>query len=350
MSQLTITGTGSYVPGIPYTNDDLARLMDTSDEWIHQRTGIRQRHYAPEGAGASDLAVHASRAALEAAGIAPKDLDYILFATMTPDYIMPGSGPLLGAKLGAIGCPAVDIRQQCAAMIYGLQIANALLESDSAERILLVGAETHASFMPYDWSVLRRSATERAEGEALELANRHRALAILFGDGAGALVLEKRSGEARGLLAVDLHTDGTLAEKLHIPAGFRSHPFLSHETIDKERWIPRMEGRDVFKHAVTKLPQSVRSCCDKARVSLSDIDLFVAHQANERINVAVREALGVSQEKVPSNIEHMGNTSAATIPILLDELVRRSQVKPGMLLCFLALGAGLHWGSALYRV
>jgi 3-oxoacyl-[acyl-carrier-protein] synthase-3 len=198
--------------------------------------------------------------------------------------------------------------------------------------------------------VLRRSATERAEGEALELANRHRALAILFGDGAGAFVLEKRSGEGRGLLAVDLHADGTAAEKLHIPAGFRRHPFVSQKTIDEEQWIPRMEGRDVFRHAVTKLPKSVRSCCDKAGVSLSDVDLFIAHQANQRINEAVREALRVSQEKVPSNIERMGNTSAATIPILLDELVRRGQVKPGMLLCFLALGAGLHWGSALYRV
>lgn len=351
MSQLTITGTGSYLPGRPYSNVDLSRVMDTNDEWIQQRTGIAERHYAPPGVGAADLSVEAAKRALEAAGVAPEDLGYIIFATMTPDYILPGSAPLLGAKIGAVGVPALDIRQQCAAMIYGLQLSNALLESNATKRVLLVGAEAHAGFMPWrDWDVLDGTRTDHPDAADWDRATRHRALAILFGDGAGAMVLERRAGENRGLLAVDLHADGNFAEKLYIKAGFRDRPFISQKTIEDDLFIPRMEGRDVFKHAVTKLPKSVRRCCEQANVRLEDVDLFIAHQANARINEAVREALGVPAEKVPSNIHRVGNTSAATIPILFDELVRAEKVRPKMLVCFLALGAGLHWGSALFRV
>jgi 3-oxoacyl-[acyl-carrier-protein] synthase-3 len=269
---------------------------------------------------------------------------------MTPDYLMPGSAPLLGAKLGCVGVPALDIRQQCAAMIYGLQLADSLLASGAARKVLLVGAEAHAGFMPWkDWSLLEGDG-ERPSDEDWARANRHRALAILFGDGAGAMVLSRDGGAARGLLAVDLHADGTYAEKLFIPSGFRSRPFVSQRTVDEDLWIPRMDGRDVFKHAVTKLPRSVRACCERAGVALDDVDLFVAHQANLRINEAVREALGVPAEKVPTNIARVGNTSAGTIPILLDELRREGRIAPGTLLCFLALGAGLHWGSALWRL
>src|SRR4051812_6742681 len=348
---ISIVGTGSYLPGRPYTNHDLARVMETTDEWIQQRTGIRQRHYAPEGVGASDLALEASRRALEAAKLAPEDIDYILFATMTPDYVLPGSAPGLGAKLGVVGTPALDIRQQCAAMIYGLDLADALLSSKRARRILLVGAEAHAGFMPWtDWDILEGTSQEKPSEEAWKRANEHRALAILFGDGAGALVLEHTPGAGRGLLAVDLHADGTFAQKLYIPSGFRRRPFISQKTVDEDLWIPRMEGRDVFKHAVTKLPKSVLRCCDRAGVKLDDVDLFIAHQANQRINEAVRESLGIPAEKVPNNIGRVGNTSAATIPILYDEVVRSGQVREGMLVCFLALGAGLHWGSALLRI
>lgn len=351
MSRLAIVGTGSFVPGRPYTNDDLGRVMDTNDAWVRQRTGIGQRHYAPEGVGAADLAIEASKRALESAKLSPEDLDYILFATMTPDYVLPGSGPVLGAKLGCKGIPALDIRQQCAAMIYGLQLADALFQAGSASRILLVGAEAHAGFMPWrDWDILVGDRNERPSEPDWKRANDHRSLAILFGDGAGAMVLSRDGGEGTGLLAVDLHADGTHAEKLYIPSGFRTRPFISERTVDEDLWIPRMDGRDIFRHAVTKLPQSVRRVCERAGVRVEDVDLFVAHQANMRINEAVRQALDVPKEKVPSNIERVGNTSAATIPILLDEIVRDGQVEKGMLVCFLALGAGLHWGSALLRV
>ena len=349
--RLAILGTGSHLPGRPYTNDDLGRVMETNDDWVRQRTGIGQRYYAPEGVGASDLAVEASRRALASAGLTPEDLDYILFATMTPDYVLPGSGPILGSKLGCAGIPALDIRQQCAAMIYGLQLADALFRAGTARRILLVGAEAHAGFMPWrDWDVLEGARDERPADDDWRRANDHRALAILFGDGAGAMVLSADGDEGTGLLAVDLHSDGALAEKLYIPAGFHTRPFISERTVEDDSWIPRMDGRDLFRHAVTKLPQSVRSVCERAGVAVDDVDLFIAHQANMRINEAVRQSLGVPKEKVPSNIERVGNTSAATIPILLDEIVREGRLKRGMLVCFLALGAGIHWGSALLRV
>lgn len=351
MSSLSIVGTGSYLPGRPYTNHDLARVMETTDEWIQQRTGIVSRHYAPDGVGASDLAFEASKRALESAKLAPEDIDYIVFATMTPDFILPGSAPILGAKLGAVGIPALDIRQQCAAMIYALQLCDALLATGNAKRILLVGAEAHAGFMPWtDWHLLDSPDGEPPQPEAWARATGHRALAILFGDGAGAWVLEHDARADRGLLAIDLHADGNFASKLHIPMGFTQRPYISQKTIDDDLSVPRMEGKDVFKHAVTKLPKSVLRCCSRAGVKLEDVDLFVAHQANQRINDAVREALNVPPEKVPTNIALIGNTSAATIPILYDQIVRAGQVKEGMLICFLALGAGLHWGSALFRV
>jgi 3-oxoacyl-[acyl-carrier-protein] synthase III len=348
---LSIIGTGRYLPGRPYTNDDLACVMDTSDAWIRQRTGIAQRHYCPEGLGASDLALHAARAALDDAGRAPGDVDYVLFNTMTPDHLFPGSGALLGDALGCTGAPALDLRAQCAAMIYSLQLADALLASGSARTLLIVGAEAHAGFMPWrDWDVLEGETTRRPDPEAWERANAHRALAVLFGDGAGAMVVERAGRPEAGLLAVDLHTDGSDAKKLYIPAGFRTRPALSQRTLDELEFVPRMVGGEVFKHAVTKLPRSVQAVCDRAGVRLEDVDLFIAHQANQRINEAVRERLGLPPEKVPSNIERYGNTSAATIPILLDELRREGRVQPGQLLCFLALGAGLHWGAALLRV
>jgi 3-oxoacyl-[acyl-carrier-protein] synthase III len=347
---LSIIGSGRYLPGRPYTNHDLARVMETSDEWIQQRTGIRQRHFCPEGQGVSDLAVGAVERALESAGRASEDVDYILFNTMTPDHMFPGSGVLLGAKLGMVGVPALDLRQQCAAMIYSFQLADALLASGAARTILIVGAEAHAGFMPWrDWDILDGTSDRRPSDADWERATRHRALAIIFGDGAGALLVEKNNRPASGLLALDIHADGRYAEKLLIPAGFRNRPFISETTVAEDLWIPRMDGRDVFRQAVTLLPKSVDRACAAAKVKRDQIDWFVAHQANDRINVAVRERLGVEPERVPSNIERYGNTSAATIPILLDEMRRDGRLREGQLVCFLALGAGLHWGSAIWR-
>ncbi|MCA9675399.1 MAG: ketoacyl-ACP synthase III [Kofleriaceae bacterium] len=352
MPGITIIGTGRYVPGEPVSNDALARVMDTDDAWIKQRTGIAQRHFADEGVGASDLAVEASRRAIAAAGLEPRDIDYIVFATMTPDFAFPGPGGLLGAKLGIPGVPALDIRQQCAAMPFAFQVADGLVASGAAETILVVGAEAHAGFMPWrDWDVVTGASDAEVSEEDRERATRHRGLAVIFGDGAGALVLRKHATAGHGLIGALLHSDGGGANLIYIDGGgFRRRPHWAPWMVEQDMHIPRMAGRELFKNAVTKLPQVVRELCERHGVALDDVDWFLAHQANDRINDAVRNALKIPAEKVPSNIARYGNTSGATIPILLDELTREGRVKPGQLVCFLALGAGLHWGAALMRL
>ena len=348
---ITIVGTGHHVPGPPVPNDALSKVMETSDEWIRPRTGIAQRHFVAEGEGVSDLALVASRRALKDAGLEPEDVDFIVFATMTPEFIFPGSGGLLGAKLGIPRVPALDIRQQCAAIPYGLQVANGLIETGAAKRILLIGAEAHAGFMPWDdWDVLYGETDRKVSEEAYEKGTRHRGLAVLFGDGAAAMVLE-RAEAPRGFLGAELHTDGRMFDRIYIPSGgFRSRPYFTPEMFEREEHIPRMQGRDLFKTAVTELNRTVRSLCETLEVSLEEIDWFIAHQANDRINAAVRQALKAPPEKVPSNIARFGNTSAATIGILLDELRRDGKVKEGDLCCFLALGSGLNWGTCLIRM
>jgi 3-oxoacyl-[acyl-carrier-protein] synthase-3 len=268
---------------------------------------------------------------------------------MTPDHILPGSGPLLGAKLGCPGTPALDIRTQCAAMIYSLQLADALLKTDAIRSVLVVGAEAHAGFMPWrDWGLLDAGGT--ADPVEFERATRHRDYAVIFGDGAGALLVERSDTPGAGLLALDLHSDGRYSDELSIRAGFRRRPYATPEMLEDADFMPRMNGREVFRHAVSKLPQTVRAACERANVSLDEVDWFIAHQANDRINRVVRERLGVPVEKVPSNIANYGNTSAATIPILVDEMRRDGRLRAGQLVCFLALGAGLHWGAAVMRL
>ncbi|HEX3776531.1 MAG TPA: beta-ketoacyl-ACP synthase III [Polyangiaceae bacterium] len=350
MSGLSIIGTGHYVPGRPYTNHDLARVFDTNDEWIRQRTGIVQRYFCPEGQGASDLAVHASRRALEAAGKRPEDVDYILFSTMTPDHVFPGSGTLLATKLGCPAIPAPDLRTQCAAMLYGFQFAEALLKAEAANCILIVGAEAHAAIMPWrDWDILEGTSDRKPSAEDWERATRNRGWAIIFGDGAGAILVERSKQPGKGIKSVDLHSDGRFASQLCVPAGFRTRPYLSPATLDGDATLIHMDGRDVFKHAVTKLPKSILAACERGGVSLDQVDWFIAHQANARINEAVASRLGVSLDRMPSNIDRFGNTSAATIPILMDEMWRDGRLKPGQLICVAALGAGFHWGSLLIQ-
>lgn len=352
MSGVTIVGTGRYLPGEPVPNEALARVMDTSDEWIRTRTGIHQRYFAEDGQGPSDLAAEASGRALENAGIGPEDVDYIIFATMTPDHFFPGSGPLLGAKLGIQGIPALDIRQQCAAVPYGLQLADALVRSDAADTILLVGAEVHAGFMPWtDWDVVRSRTRRKVTAEAREQANRHRGLAVVFGDGASAMVLRRSNVPQSGFLAAELHSDGDSFDHLFVPGvGFRRVPYVSRAALDAEDHIPRMRGPSLLKKAVRTLSQTVRSLCETEGLSLDEIDCFIPHQANDRINRAVRDALRIPPEKLPSNIDRYGNTSAATIGILTDELRRSGRIRQGDLLCFFAVGAGLNWGAALLRL
>jgi 3-oxoacyl-[acyl-carrier-protein] synthase III len=350
MPGIRILGTGLHVPGRPYTNHDLARVLDTNDEWIRQRTGIAQRYFCPAGMGVSDLALPAAQRALEAAGKRPEDLDYILFNTMTPDHLFPGSGALLGTKLGCPGVPAPDLRTQCAAMLFSFQMADALLKADAARTILIVGAEAHATLMPWvDWDILEGTSDRKPSAQAWERASKHRGWAIIFGDGAGAVVVEK-ANDGGGILAADLHTDGRYVKQLCIPAGFRGLPYTSGLESEPDSWLIQMEGREVFKFAITRLPRSVKAVCDKAKVELGDIDWFIAHQANQRINEAVAEKLKLPLEKFPSNIDRYGNTSAATIPILMDEMRRDGRLREGQLVCLMGLGAGFHWGSVLMRV
>jgi 3-oxoacyl-[acyl-carrier-protein] synthase III len=346
-----LIGTGHYVPGKPVSNADLARVMDTSDDWIYQRSGIRQRHFCPEGLGASDLGVPAAERAIENAGIAASEIDYVIFATMTPDYLLPGAGATLTAKLGIPGVPALDIRQQCAAMVFAVQLIAGLIQSGAAKTVLLVGAEAHAGFMPWqDWEILMGQREGRPSDEAWAVANEHRGISILFGDGAGALIFRKTDRDA-GLLHTKLHSDGRQAELLYVPGGgFRTRPYWQPNAYEQQSYIPRMDGRELFKFAVTKLPTCARELCAEAGVALGDIDVFLAHQANLRINEYIRKDLGAPREKMPMNIDRFGNTSAATIPILIDEEWRAGRLKRGQLAMMLALGAGLHWGTCLLRL
>lgn len=352
MSGVTIIGTGHFVPGEPISNHALARVMDTSDEWIRARTGIRQRYFASDGQGPSELAFEASKLAIEDAGIEPSDIDYIIFATMTPDYFFPGSGPLLGAKLGLSGVPALDIRQQCAAYPYALQLANGLVETGAAETVLIAGADAHAGFMPWiDWDVVRSQSDRKVDPEAFARATRHRGLAVVFGDGAGAMVLKKSGRPGSGFLGAEVHSNGDAYDHLFIEAvGFRNVPYLKADAVLSDLHIPQMRGQALLKKAVRTLSTTIESICESHGVSKDDIDCFVAHQANDRINRAVQQALKVDPDKIPSNIATYGNTSAGTVGILTDELRRSGRIQEGDLLCFMALGAGLNWGAALLRL
>lgn len=357
-----ITGTGIGIPRNVVKNDALARIMDTSDEWIRTRSGVEQRHYVDDGQASSDLGMMAATAALEAAGRTKGDIDAVIFATMTPDHFFPGNGPVVQAKMGfPETIPTFDIRQQCSGFLYGLDLADSLIRSGKYRRVLLIGAEVHSPFMPWQngWAstIGQETAPITPEQYAANTALRDRT--VLFGDGAGAVVIErgndergddKRGDDDRGVLAAKLFTDGSTIQSLFVPGvGFRHRPFVTHEQIDSNDIIPIMEGRAVFKEAVSRMPDAVRGVCAAAGVEVGDIDLLLIHQANLRIIEAVAKQLGLPMEKVPHNIERYANTTAGTLPILFHECVADGRVQPGMLICFTALGAGMHWGALLYR-
>jgi 3-oxoacyl-[acyl-carrier-protein] synthase-3 len=343
-------GSGMALGEHEVKNDDLARVCDTSDGWIQERTGIASRYYVADGTSTSDLGVRAARAALENAAVRAEDIDYVVFATMTPDYHFPGSGALLQAKLGLRNVPTLDIRQQCTGFIYGLQVADALLRAGAAKKLLLVGAEVHSGFMPWrDHGVVFGSSTATPTAEEYAFNTRYRDRTVLFGDGAGAVVLTRDDDAAHGLLDVVLHSDGRYAEKLYVPSGFKWRPYITEEMIREGRHIPDMDGPRVFRVAVAKLPEVVHEVLRKNGLGIDDVSLLLAHQANLRLNEAVQKALGLPDGRVHNNIQRYGNTTAATIPILYDECRREGRVKRGDLVCFVALGAGFHWGAALWR-
>jgi 3-oxoacyl-[acyl-carrier-protein] synthase-3 len=353
MVRASLLGTGRYLPGSPVTNDVLARVMDTSDAWIQQRTGIAQRHFAPEGTGSTDLAVPAAERALAQAGVAREEIDYVIFNTMTPDSILPGPAALFSHKLGITGVPCIDLRQQCAAIPFSFALADALIRAGSARNVLIACAETHAAFMPWQrWDRLDGTASAGLDVADFERATQHRGIAVVFGDGAGAMVVGARSGDERsGILAVETHSDGRGFDALRIrDIGFQHRGLIRPGASPESAFVPQMNGPELFKSAVQRLPLVVESVCRRAEVRIEDVDLFLAHQANDRINRGVREALGLPIEKVPSNIARYGNTSSATLPILADELIEEGRLQRGQLVCFFALGAGLHWGAALMRM
>ncbi|MGN6184777.1 MAG: 3-oxoacyl-ACP synthase III family protein [Thermoanaerobaculia bacterium] len=347
-----ITGTGIGIPKNVVTNDALARIMDTSDEWIRTRSGVEQRHYVDDGQGSADLGAIAAQAALNAAGKRKNDINAIIFATMTPDHFFPGNGPILQAKMGfPESIPTFDIRQQCSGFLYGLDLADSLIRSGKYKRILLIGADVHSPFMPWQngWATTIGQESREVTKEEYDANTAIRDRTVLFGDGAGAAVIEGTDDD-RGLLTTKLFTNGANVEALYVPGvGFRHRPFVTHEQLDNNDFIPVMEGRAVFKEAVSRMPDSVRQVCAAAGVSVEDIDLLLVHQANLRIMEGVAKQLGMPMTKVPHNIERYGNTTAGTLPILFHECVSDGRIQPGMLICFTALGAGLHWGAALYR-
>jgi len=332
MTRSTILGVGSYVPSRVVTNDDLAKIMTTSDDWIYQRSGIKERRFVEEsGIGSTDLAVPACKAAMEHAGVKPSEIDAIVFATLSPDFQFPGCGCFLGDKLGMNGKAAIDVRNQCSGFIYSLAVADGWIRTGLFKKILVVGAEVHSS--------------------GVEFADRGRDVAVLFGDGAGAVVVGATEDEDKGLLSMCLYADGSGARDLWIEAPASAYqPRITPEMLAEGRQYPKMVGKQVFRWAIEKMPEVAIAAVTKAGLKMSDIDLFIPHQANMRINQMVAWRLELPEEKVVHNIEKYGNTTAATIPMALDRAYKDGRVKPGANILFAAFGSGYTWAGAVVRV
>ena len=349
MPNSRIAGLGYYVPENVITNKDLEGWMDTSDEWIQERTGIKERRYATKHKQTtSSMALEASRVAIERAGIDKEEIDFIIFATLSPDYYFPGCGVLLQRALGItkteIG--ALDVRNQCSGFIYGLSVADQFIRSGMYKNILLVGSETHSMGLDYT-----------TEG---------RGVTVIFGDGAGAAVVQATEQEG-GILTTKLHSDGTHAEELAMinpgaHGGYHGEldkyeyrdskygdSFISQKMVDSGMLYPNMNGQLVFKHAVTKFPKVIQEVLQDAGLSASDISMLVPHQANLRISQFVQKRLGLRDDQVWSNIQKYGNTTAASIPIALTEAWEAGKVNSGDLVCLAAFGSGFTWGAALIR-
>ena len=325
-----IVGTGYRVPDRVVTNDELTRYMETSDAWIQERTGIRERRWVEPGTTGAAMAADASRMALDEAGLEPREVDAIVLATLSPDHCFPGTGVFLQRELGLGTIPALDLRAQCSGFLYGLSVADAWIRAGQYRTILLVGVEIQST--------------------GLDLSTRGRDMAVLFGDGAGAAVLQATEDPDRGILSTHLHAQGDHAEILWCDASASvRHPRITAEDLEAGRHYPRMEGREVFKHAVQRMPEVVEEALSAHGLTSEAIDLLIPHQANLRISQMVQRRLGLEDHQVFNNIQRYGNTTAATIPIALAEAVREGRLHRGDLLCFCAFGSGLTWGSALVR-
>jgi 3-oxoacyl-[acyl-carrier-protein] synthase-3 len=332
MPNARIAGVGHYVPPRVVTNDDLKAYMDTTDEWVRERTGIEERHYSEDKVGAADMGALAAREALARAQVAPEEIDAVIFATLSPDVDMPASACLLQNQLGIGGALAFDVRNQCSGFLYSLAIGNTFIRTGRCERVLIVGAEVHST--------------------GIDLSTRGRDVAVIFGDGAGAVVLQPEPDPARGILTMHLHAEGKYAEKLWLecPAS-RERPRLTEDMVSGEdaRIFPKMSGRYVFKHAVTRFTEVIHEALDATGYAPKDISLFIPHQANLRISQMVALGLELTEERMFNNIQRYGNTTAASIPLALYEALEADRLHAGDLLCLAAFGAGFTWASALIR-
>lgn len=339
MIKSIIKGTGHYVPENIVTNDDLAQLMTTNDQWITERTGIKERHHRKNRNDSEEttayLGYKASQMALKNAGLTPQDIDYIVFATLSPDYFFPGCGVLLQEMLGCNTIGALDVRNQCSGFVYAMSVAHAFIKSGMYKNILVVGAEIH-SF-------------------GLDFSDEGRGVSVIFGDGAGAVVLSASEEENAGdILAVNMHSEGKYAEELVVKypgtkLGWSDRVLKEPGSISNADIYPYMNGNFVFKHAVTRFPETMKEALAAAGKSVEDLDLFIPHQANLRIAQFVQQKFGLPDEKVFNNIQKYGNTTAASIPIALSEAIEQGKIKRGNLVLLSAFGSGFTWGSVLFE-
>ncbi len=346
MPRSVIAGVGMYVPANVITNEDLTKYMETSDAWIQERTGIKERRFAHRTEETTTtMGVEAAKMAMERAGVTASEIDFIVFATLSPDYYFPGCGVLLQRALQMKEVGALDVRNQCSGFIYALSVADQFIRSGMYKNILVVGSEKH-SF-------------------GLDLTTRGRNVSVIFGDGAGAVVLQP-TNEDRGILSTHLHSDGSEAEVLamynpgthanHWKEGLAEYDraeaaemFMSHAMIDKAQLFPNMDGQTVFKKAVVKFPEVIMEALQKNGYQPKDLSLLIPHQANLRISQFVQQKLGLTDQQVYNNIQRYGNTTAASIPIALCEAWQEGKIKKGDLLCLAAFGSGFTWASALLK-
>ena len=324
-----ILGTGRALPPRVVTNAELTALMDTSEEWIVQRTGIRERRFVDPGTGASDLGAEAARIAMERAGLTPKEIQFLVFATLSPDLFFPGCGVFVQEKLGMDTIGALDVRTQCTGFLYGLSVAEAYVKAGLYDHVLVIGAEVQST--------------------GLDLSTAGRDVSVIFGDGGGAVVVGPAE-PGMGILSSHLHSEGKYARELMVeaPASIEN-PRISKQMIDDRRHLGFMNGRSVFNHAVRRFPEVIHEALAGSGMSVSDLKVVIPHQANLRITQAVAKSLGIPPEKVFSNIEKYGNTTAASVPIALDECVEEGIILEGDIVCLAAFGSGFTWASSLIR-